>query len=182
LKPLLAKYPASVQTAGQVLLKRLNADEATQAAHLGKLVEELRDGDVRRGHLVFLSAKAACYSCHKLGHGGGTLGPDLTNIGKFRNERDLIEAIVYPNASFVRGYEPFTVVTQGGDDFTGVMINEAADEVVLAVGPHLQQRIPRRDIREVRPGAVSLMPQGMDSVLTKQELADVVAFLKAVPK
>jgi putative membrane-bound dehydrogenase-like protein len=182
LKPLLAKYPASVQTAGQTLLTRLNADEATQAAHLGKLVEELKGGDVRRGHLVFLSAKAACYSCHKLGHGGGMLGPDLTNIGKFRTERDLIEAIVYPNASFVRGYEPFTAVTRGGDDFTGVIINETADEVVLAVGPQLQQRIPRGDLQELRPSPVSLMPQGMEDVLTRQELADVVAFLKATQK
>jgi putative membrane-bound dehydrogenase-like protein len=178
LKSLFAKYPPPVLAAGQALIARLNADEATQAAQLGRLVEELRDGDVRRGHLVFLSAKAACYSCHKLGHGGGTLGPDLTNIGKVRTERDLIEAIVFPNASFVRGYEPFTVITKGGDDFTGVIRNDAPDEIVLAVGPQLEQRIARADVRELRPSAVSLMPAGLDTVLTKQELADLVAFLK----
>lgn len=178
LKPLFAKYPPPVQAAGQALIARLNADEATQAAQLGRLVEELRDGDLRRGHLVFLSAKAACASCHKLGHGGGNLGPDLTNIGKVRTERDLIEAIVFPNASFVRGYEPFTVVTRGGDDYTGIIRNDAPDEIVLAIGPQLEQRIPRADVTEVRPAAVSLMPAGLDAVLTKQELADLVAFLK----
>jgi putative membrane-bound dehydrogenase-like protein len=182
LKPLFAKYPPAVQEAGQKLITRFNADEAAQAAQLGKLVEELRGGDVRRGHLVFLSAKAACYSCHKLGHGGGTLGPDLTNIGKVRTERDLIEAIVFPNASFVRGYEPFTVATKGGEDFTGIIRNDAPDEIVLAVGPQLEQRIPRADVTELRPSAVSLMPAGLDAVLTKQELADLVAFLKNVQR
>lgn len=182
LKPLFAKYPPPVQTAGQALIARLNADEATQAAQLGRLVEELRDGDIRRGHLVFLSAKAACASCHKLGHGGGNLGPDLTNIGKVRTERDLIEAIVFPNASFVRGYEPFTVATKSGDDFTGIIRNDAPDEVVLAIGPQLEQRIARADVTELRPSAVSLMPAGLDAVLTRQELADLVAFLKNVQR
>ena len=125
-----------------------------------------------------MSAKAACSSCHKIGYGGGTLGPDLTNIGKVRNERDLLEAIVFPNASFVRGYEPFTVLTKGGDDFTGVVIKDAPDEVILAIGPQLEQRIARADVTGLRPGAVSLMPNGLDSVLTRQELADLVAFLK----
>jgi putative membrane-bound dehydrogenase-like protein len=182
LKSLFAKYPPPVQDAGQALLTRLNADEAAQAAHLGKLVAELRDGDIRRGQALFLSARAACSSCHKIGYGGGTLGPDLTNIGKVRNERDLLEAIVFPNASFVRGYEPFTVATKGGDDYTGVVVKDAPDEVILAVGPQLEQRIARADVTGLRPGAVSLMPGGLDSVLTKQELADLVAFLKSVQR
>ena len=31
----------------------------------------------------------------------------------------------------------------------------------------------------MRPGKVSLMPDGMEQVLTRQELADLLAFLKA---
>jgi len=39
-------------------------------------------------------------------------------------------------------------------------------------------RIARSDIVEMRPGTVSVMPAGMDQMLTKQELSDIVAFLK----
>jgi putative membrane-bound dehydrogenase-like protein len=178
LKPLLAKYPRSVQEAGQPLLDSLNADAAQQAAQLDALLGQLPPGDLRRGQAVFVSARAACTTCHAQGHLGGRLGPDLTNIGKVRTERDLLEAIIFPSASFVRSYESFTVVTKTGEDFTGILRKDAPDEVVLATGPQQEQRIARADIADIRPSAVSIMPGGLDAVLTKQELADLVVFLK----
>ncbi|HEY6168632.1 MAG TPA: PVC-type heme-binding CxxCH protein [Verrucomicrobiae bacterium] len=178
LKPLLAKYPKPVQEAGESLLITLNADAAKQAGHLGQLAAQLPAGDIRRGQAIFLSQKAACSTCHAIGYGGGHLGPDLTNIGKVRTERDLLEAIVYPSASFVRSYEPFTVVTKSGEDFTGIIKKDAPDEIILATGPETEQRVARADITEVRPGSVSIMPQGLEDVLTKQELGDLVTFLK----
>ena len=56
----------------------------------------LSAGDVRRGQLIFHSEKAACYSCHAIGYRGGNVGPDLTRIGSVRADRDLLEAIVFP--------------------------------------------------------------------------------------
>ena len=179
LKPLFAKYPPSVQQQGEALLTLLNADAAKQTAHLEELLAGCKNGDIRRGQAVFNSAKAACATCHAMGYLGGRLGPDLTRIGQARNERDLLEAIVYPSASFVRSYEPFTVVTKGGEDYSGILRKDALDEVVLATGPETEQRVARGDIKELRPGTVSLMPAGMDAVLSKQELADLLAFLKA---
>jgi putative heme-binding domain-containing protein len=179
LKPLFAKYPQSVQEAAAPLLASFNADAAKQAAYLDVLVTELKGGDVNRGHAVFLSSKAACSTCHATGYLGGRLGPDLTNLGKVRTERDLIESIVFPNASFVRSYEPFIVATKGGEDFSGIIKKDAPDELVLATGPETEQRIARAEVASVRPGAVSLMPAGMDTILTKQEFADLLAFLKA---
>ena len=38
----------------------------------------------------------------------------------------------------------------------------------------------RADVSEMRPGAVSIMPEGLDQQLTRQELADLVAFLRAL--
>jgi len=66
---------------------------------------ELPGGDVRRGQLIFNNPKFACISCHSVGYRGGHLGPDLTSVGTIRTERDLLESIVYPSASFVRSYE-----------------------------------------------------------------------------
>ncbi len=179
LKPLLAKYPKSVQEAAAPMLASLNADASKQAAHLDELLAQLKDGDVRRGQQVFVSAKAACSTCHAQGYLGGRLGPDLTNLGKIRTERDLLESIVYPSASFVRSYEPFIVTTKGGEDFSGIIKKDAPDEVVLATGPETEQHIARADVATMRPGTVSIMPAGLDTILSKQELADLLAFLKA---
>jgi putative heme-binding domain-containing protein len=179
LKPLLAKYPKSVQDAGADLLTLLNADAGKQRAHLEALLPTLKDGDVRRGHALFKSQKSACFACHAIGYLGGKLGPDLTRIGQVRTEMDLLESIIYPSASFVRSYEPFTVVQKGGEDVTGIVRKDAPDEVVLANGPETEARIARADVVEMRPGKVSLMPDGLEQALTRQELADLLAFLKA---
>jgi putative heme-binding domain-containing protein len=113
-----------------------------------------------------------------MGYLGGKLGPDLTSIGQARTERDLLESIVFPSASFVRSYEPVIVVTKSGDEHSGVIRRDGADELVLGTGPNLEVRLSRADIAEMRPGTVSVMPQGLDEQLTRQELADLVAFLK----
>ena len=178
-RTVMAKYPASVQQKGNELLAFLNVDIAKQGAHLDELLKELKDGDIRRGQLIFNSQKAACASCHKLGYLGGNVGPDLTSIGTARTERDLLESIVYPSASFVRSYEPMIVTTKSDEQFSGVLKKDAAEEVVLATGPNTEARIARSDIAEMRPGMVSIMPAGLDQQLSKQELADLLAFLKA---
>jgi hypothetical protein len=56
---------------------------------------------------------------------------------------------------------------------------DAPDEVVLTTSATEEVRIPRSEIAEMRPGTVSVMPSGLDEQLTRQELADLLAFLKA---
>ena len=175
----LAKFPEPVQKELNTLIESVNADAAKQKAHLEALLSSMKDGDIRRGQSIFNSQKAACATCHAIGYLGGTLGPDLTRIGQVRTERDLLESVLYPSASFVRSYEPVIVTTKSGDEHSGVLRRDAADEIILGVGADLEVRIPRPDITEIRPGTVSVMPQGLDQQITTQELADLIAFLKA---
>ena len=56
--------------------------------------------------------------------------------------------------------------------------NDLPDEIVLATERD-EIRIPRRDIVDMQPGTVSLMPSGLTDQLSRQELADLLAFLKA---
>jgi putative heme-binding domain-containing protein len=179
IKPLLIKYPISVQEQGNELLSSLNVDAAKQSAHLEELLPTLKEGDIRRGQVLFNSPKAACSSCHSMGYLGGKVGPDLTKIGEVRTERDLLESIVYPNASFVRSYEPFVVTKKDDEEVSGILRKDAPDEVVLVTGPETEVHIARTDVTAMRPGTVSIMPAGLEEQLTRQELADLVAFLKA---
>ncbi len=182
IRPLLAKYPASVQESGQRLISLLNASAAQQAAQLEALLGTLPPGDANRGHVVFTNKKIACVQCHTIGYHGGKLGPDLTNIGKVRNDRDLLEAIIFPSASFVRSYESVLVAMDDGRTFTGIVVKETSTELVLATGPQQFQPLIRSEIEEMQPGNVSLMPQGIDKILDPQEIADLIAFLKNAPK
>lgn len=175
----LAKFPEPAQKELNALLETINTDATKQKAHLEALLSSMKDGDIRRGQTIFNDPKAACASCHAIGYLGGNLGPDLTRIGQVRTERDLLEALLYPSASFVRSYEPVIVTTKSGEEHSGVLRKDAADEVILGTGPNLEVRIPRPDIAELRPGSVSVMPQGLDQQISRQELADLIAFLRA---
>jgi len=179
LRPIVAKYPDSVRQAANTLLASVTQDAADQLRRLEALLPTIQGGDVVRGQAVFNNPKVACYSCHAIGYMGGRIGPDLTRIGQVRSERDLLEAIAYPSASFARGYEPVVVKTRSGQVYTGVLRNnDLPDEIVLATERD-EARILRRDITEMQPGTVSLMPPGLVDQLTRQELADLLAFLKA---
>jgi len=179
LKLHLAKFGAPVQSAAQGLYVRLNADIAKQKARIDELATRIASGDPRRGQLVFHSEKAACFTCHAIGYRGGNVGPDLTKVGQVRSERDLLEAIVYPSASLIRSYEPVLVATADGKVQNGLLRNETSDEILLVTGANQEARIPRADIEEIRPSSVSVMPAGLDQQLSTQELADLVAFLRA---
>ncbi len=110
-KPILDKYPQAVKAEAEKLYAELAEARKDERAKLEKMLAELKSGDIRRGQIVFNNVKAQCIACHKIGYVGGSVGPDLTRIGGIRTERDLLEAIVFPSASFVRSYEPVRVLT-----------------------------------------------------------------------
>lgn len=179
LKPRLVKYSPAVQKVAEELYAQLEVDTVRQRAKLEEMLGGLSTGDIRRGQAIFQSQKAACIACHAIGYMGGKLGPDLTRIGSIRQERDLLEAIVFPSASFVRSYEPVTIATKDGKVFNGLVKKDAPDEMILSLNADQEVRVLRSDIEEMRPGSVSIMPAGLDQQLTPQELADLVAFLRA---
>jgi putative heme-binding domain-containing protein len=175
----LAKFPEAVRKAAQALPSASQGDALTQRKHLEETLASLKGGDIRRGQAVFNDAKVACVSCHTMGYVGGKIGPDLTSIGQVRTETDLLEAILYPSASFVRSFEPIIVKTKDGEVHTGVLRGDNEEGVLLVSGPNAEERIARAVIEDMRPGSVSIMPAGLESQLSRQEVADLLAFLKA---
>ncbi len=173
-----SKFDAEVATLAKPILERPQADAEQRAARLEELLLAIETGDIRRGQQVFLSSKAACASCHTMGFLGGRVGPDLTRIGEIRTERDLLEAILYPSASFVRSYEPVVVLTQAGQVHTGVPRDDDGETITLAIAADKSIAISHDDIEEMRPGSVSIMPAGLEKQLSEQELLDLVTFLK----
>jgi putative membrane-bound dehydrogenase-like protein len=179
LRSRLAKYDVKVRQTAEALCAKLDAESTRQREQLDRLAGEMKGGDVRRGQAVFNSTKAACVSCHAIGYLGGKVGPDLTRIGSIRSERDLLESILFPSASFVRSYEPVLVTTTKGKQHNGLVRKDSPDEIVLATSATEEVRIARKQIESMEPSKVSIMPAGLDKALSKQELADLVAFLRA---
>ncbi len=173
----LANFPPPVRRQGAQLLASLEMDPVQQQARLEDFLATLDEGDIRQGQAVFNSNSAACSSCHAIGYQGGRSGPDLTRIGDVRNRRDLLESILFPSASFVRGYEPVVVLTEAGETHQGVITQDGPEEIEMVTGPDTDVRIGRSEIREIRPGNVSVMPSGLEEQVSRKELASLLAFL-----
>jgi putative heme-binding domain-containing protein len=179
LKPILAKFGEPLESGSKELLQIIDARSANELATLEEFLRTMPKGDANRGQAIFNQKKVACTSCHSIGDLGGRVGPDLTRIGQIRTERDLVESILFPSLSFVRSYEPLVIVTKQGKTYSGTVRRDTAEEIVLATGPNQEIRVPRDDIDEVHAGKVSVMPAGLDKLLSAQDLADLVVFLKA---
>jgi putative membrane-bound dehydrogenase-like protein len=179
LKALIGSYPQSVQQEAAPLFKQLEEAQTARVERLRKLEPLLTaGGDVGRGRRIFFGQKVACSSCHTIGTEGANVGPDLTGIGAIRSGHDLLEAIVFPSASFVPGHEVY-IVDIGTDRLSGVMRSQSSEAVVLVTGPKGEVRIPRSSVRSITASKVSLMPEGFDETLSKTEMADLLAFLQA---
>ncbi len=171
-------YGNEVLHKAESLLSHIEEENRDKTQKLESVLGLVEKGDVRRGQRVFHGTKVACASCHAVGYLGGRVGPDLTRIGRIRSERDLLESILFPSASFVRSYEPMTIVTVDGRVFNGVIRDETSQQVTLQLDAEKVAHIAVGDIEERKPGTVSIMPTGLEKQLTPQQLADLVKFLK----
>lgn len=179
LKKLISNFPPDVQSDAKPLLARLEQEQKARVERLRKLEPLLTaGGDVGRGRRVFFGQKVACANCHTIGAEGGHVGPDLTGIGAIRSGHDLLEAIVFPAASFVPGFEVYRVET-AGEALSGLIVERTPEAVVVLTGPQGAERIPRNKIVSIKPSEVSLMPDGLDDALTASELTDLLAFLQS---
>lgn len=163
---------------GKILAKR-NIDLAEQKKQVESLLAAFPQGDIRRGLAVFNGTKAACRTCHAVGYVGGKVGPDLTKIGQIRNEKDLLESIVYPSSTFVRSYEPVNIALQDGRVLSGIVKSETAETMTLVVNATETVQVNKAEVDDVSPGTVSVMPAGLDKQLTTQELADLITYLRS---
>jgi len=152
-----------------------------QKTRLEGLSALLTGGDVGRGKLVFFG-KAVCATCHAVRGQGGAIGPDLTSIAEVRAGRDLLESIVLPSASIVQGFEPYTIETKDGQMHAG-NITQQTPQAVWLRGPDLAEtKIETARIASMAQSASSLMPQGLDAVLTREELRDLLAYVQSLKR
>jgi len=177
LRSALKNFPDEIRAAAEPLMKKIDLDGEEQKAKLAQLEPLLKGGDAVHGREVFFSKKAVCSTCHAIQNQGGQVGPDLSKIGSIRAGRDLLESIVFPSASFARGYEPWHIKTREGKIVDGIIARESADALVLYGADRAEIRVSRASIAELKQSRVSIMPQGLDAALSKQELSDLIAFL-----
>jgi putative membrane-bound dehydrogenase-like protein len=134
--------------------------------------------DATRGKEVFTKK---CSQCHKLGDMGHQVGPDLTSTQN-KSPSDLLIAILDPNREAQAAFIAYTAVTVDGETYTGLVATESAGSITLRRGEGKEDTILRNRIDVLASQGLSLMPEGLEKELDKQQLADVIAFVKSLKK
>ncbi len=135
------------------------------------------DGDPARGRPVF---EKICAQCHRANGVGNNVGPELTGMS-YRSVEDLVSNVLDPNMAMNPAYVAFSAELTNGDTETGILAENDASAVTLLQPLGRKLEIPRSRIRQLRSEGRSLMPEGLESGMTPQELRDVIAFIQEGP-
>jgi putative heme-binding domain-containing protein len=127
--------------------------------------------------------KLACIQCHKLGQDGYAYGPDLTDVMKrLNNDRSaLLTSILEPSKAIADRYRNFQFETKDGEELLGLIVKEDADTLTIQTGPSdtLIQTLKKSDLKKREPQGSSLMPLGLLSTLTRDQILDLLAYVES---
>ena len=180
--PIHALSPARRQTlerskpvgarAKKLFAKQADGDRM-KAYELLKPVLKLK-ADAAGGAKIFTRA---CALCHTHGSEGYAVGPDLTGLRNQPAETLLLHIIV-PNHEVVGGNTMYEVDTKDGQIFAGLLAADTPAQLTLKLPLGFTKTLARSEVKAVRASPLSLMPNELEKTMTRQELANLIAFLK----
>lgn len=131
-------------------------------------------GDAARGVQVFARI---CTQCHHFGGVGNAVGPDLASIGD-KSPETLLVSILDPNRAVEPRYVAYVLETKDGRTLSGVLGAETATSITFLQANVPPVQVLRTDISNLRSTGISLMPEGLESGLSQQDVADLIAHIR----
>ena len=164
-------------------LAKFEASRPTPAENFFALepyLETLEGGDVAKGKKSFFENVAiSCARCHQVGNQGGEVGPRLDGIGAKVDRKHLLESIVNPGAQIAEGFDFFLVTLKNGKSVAGITRKETKTDITLNSPEDGLVTIKKADIKTKQKGP-SGMPPGLQAVISKRELRDVIEYLASL--
>ncbi len=169
---------AAIRTKAEAVLKgTVNADRAKLVAEYAQALE--LKADAERGRAVF---KMNCAACHKLDGVGADVGANLLAALPNKSGDDLLAAVLDPNREVDPRYVNYQAVTVDGRTLSGVIVAETPTSVTLRRADGAEDTVLRANLESLRSTRLSLMPEGLERMLTRQDVADLFAYLRVAGK
>ncbi len=130
--------------------------------------------DPQRGEIVF---RKNCATCHRVGKWGVDVAPDIAD-SRSRQPTQLLTDILQPNRAIDSNYVSYSVITTDGRSLTGVLAVETSDSITLKLPEGKTTALARSEIDEMRSNGISLMPEGLEKDIDKQQMADLISYVK----
>jgi len=137
------------------------------------MVATTHPGDAKKGQQVFATI---CITCHKHGDIGVDVGPPLSDV-KVKPPEALLSDILDPNRMFEARWSAYQIDLKDGRILSGLIQSETSDAVVVAMMGGAKETVQRSAIKEMKSLDRSLMPPGLEAAISKEQMADLIAFL-----
>jgi putative membrane-bound dehydrogenase-like protein len=131
------------------------------------------DGNQQRGAEIF---RKNCQSCHRFNNLGFEVGPNLATIQN-RTAGQLLVNILDPSREVSPDFLEYIVLSIDGRVVSGMIAAENANSITLRQAEGVETNISRRDIDAIQSNGKSLMPEGIEAMITPQEMADLITYL-----
>ncbi len=135
-------------------------------------------GDIADGE-AFFTGEGKCVSCHMVNGKGGSVGPDLTDLGNRRKLREIEQAIDSPGAWIAPGYGAVSATLRDGRTLRGLARNQSNFDLQLQTLDGRLHLLGRKDLTSVTRDTASLMPP---LKITDTRRANLLAFLTRLPR
>ena len=119
-----------------------------------------------------------CTTCHAFRGEGAALGPDLGSVVANGPDK-LLVSILDPDREVAPNFAAWTAETKEGASVTGLLARESGSAVTLKIAGGAEEVIPRARLARLVPTGRSLMPEGLESGLTIDDIAALLAWLTA---
>jgi putative membrane-bound dehydrogenase-like protein len=150
-----------------------STSDSAQQILLSLEAVDWNSGDIDKGRRLF--ERLACARCH---NGRQALGPDLKGVTKRFSRQDLFAAIAEPNRDISPRYQTTSIETKSGRVYTGLIVYESVDGLLLRDADHKTYRIEADDIEVKVRQRNSLMPAGLLKDTQASDLADLEKYLQ----
>jgi putative heme-binding domain-containing protein len=144
-------------------------------------------GDPARGWQVFRNSAsgAMCIRCHQVHGQGAQVGPDLSDIAAKYGRDEILNSILHPSQRIAEGYKTAWFELHDGRVVFGQLRSEGDGVIRLFDSNGETQSLVSAEVAERGVYETSLMPEGLWKTLTREQLADLLAWLctlKGAPK
>lgn len=160
----------------QVYVSKTQPGKTTTAAAKAALPQ----ADTKHGEEIFFG-RGTCFACHQVQGRGIIIGPDLQGIHKRRDINYVIQSTVEPDAYIVEGYQQTSLTMKDGRHLFGMVQEETALQLKLALLTGQQLDINPKDILKREDAKHSGMPSSFAYTLSPQDIADVSAWIMTLP-
>ncbi len=127
--------------------------------------------------------EASCIGCHKINGVGGAVGPELTDVYKrWKNDHQaILREILEPSHRIENKYAMQTILTIDGKTMSGIVVAENDETLTLLSNPDAKEPeiLLQDDIELIKRSATSMMPKALMDQYTKDEILEMMAYLKA---